>query len=66
MKIVLRIPNEIVIINKINKQDNKTIEYFFFNINEKKESVDTAAMENVVIENKISSTLLKEFVIHLL
>ena len=55
-----------VIIIKTNKPNNKLIEYFFLNINEKKESIDKTAMENVVIENKISSPLLKEFVIHLL
>lgn len=55
-----------VISIKTNKHDNKRIDFLFFNINDKKESVEKRAIENVVTENKISSRLLKELVMILL
>jgi len=66
IKIEINILIEIVMIINNNKLDNKATDFLFLSINEKKESVDKIAIENVVKENKTSSKSLKESVIILL
>lgn len=53
IKIEINILIEIVMIINNNKLDNKATDFLFLSINEKKESVDKIAIENVVKEIKL-------------